>query len=237
MPFQPWLRGSIDGITPEQAARLFNLRDRLRRGVLTHVALHARLERRYERREGGEVKEELREGQLQAGADPGERAAPAQAGRPASLEGRRHRLDRLPAARTPTATTTPSARPPSSARRLPRPAPAAGLGHGLQRRRLLADRRRAGRERGRLRLRPRDGGGALPLAARRGRPPHPAAGRRPRRPLTGAGLARARAAAAGGAGHARPGAGAGARPPRLDHRQRAPGRVPRLAAGARLGTS
>jgi hypothetical protein len=60
IPFQPWLRGAIDGITPTEAARLFTLRDRLRRGVLTHVALHARLERRYEDREGGEVKEELK---------------------------------------------------------------------------------------------------------------------------------------------------------------------------------
>lgn len=60
LPFQPWLRGSIDGITPREAARVFSLRDRLRRGVLTHVALHARFERRYEHREGGEVKEEVR---------------------------------------------------------------------------------------------------------------------------------------------------------------------------------
>jgi SAM-dependent methyltransferase len=60
IPFQPWLRGAIDGITPSEAARLFTLRDRLRRGVLTHVALHARLERRYEDREGGEIKEELK---------------------------------------------------------------------------------------------------------------------------------------------------------------------------------
>ena len=60
IPFQPWLRGSIDGITPSEAVRFFTLRDRLRRGVLSHVALHARLERRYEQREGGEVKEELR---------------------------------------------------------------------------------------------------------------------------------------------------------------------------------
>jgi SAM-dependent methyltransferase len=59
--FQPWLRGSIDGIAPLEAARLFSLRDRLRRGVLTHVALHARLERRYGEREGGEVKEELKQ--------------------------------------------------------------------------------------------------------------------------------------------------------------------------------
>jgi hypothetical protein len=61
IPFHPWLRGSIDGITPSEAARFFTFGDRvLRRGVLTHVALHARLERRYEQREGGEVKEELK---------------------------------------------------------------------------------------------------------------------------------------------------------------------------------
>jgi SAM-dependent methyltransferase len=60
IPFQPWLRGSIDGITPREAVRFFNFRDRFRGGVLTHVALHARLERRYEEREGGEVKDEIK---------------------------------------------------------------------------------------------------------------------------------------------------------------------------------
>jgi hypothetical protein len=60
IPFQPWLRGAIDGITPTEAARFFSFRDRFRRGVLTHVTLHARLERRYEARDSGEVKEELR---------------------------------------------------------------------------------------------------------------------------------------------------------------------------------
>jgi ribosomal protein L11 methylase PrmA len=60
IPFQAWLRGSIDGITPREAARMFGRLDRLRPGVLAHVYLHARLERRYESREGGEVKRELR---------------------------------------------------------------------------------------------------------------------------------------------------------------------------------
>jgi hypothetical protein len=58
VPFQPWLRGSIDGITPTDAARLFRFRDRLRRGVLTHVVLHARAERRYEDVEGDEARKE-----------------------------------------------------------------------------------------------------------------------------------------------------------------------------------
>jgi len=43
VPFQPWLRGSIDGISPESCSRLLSARDRFRRGVLTHVVLHHRL--------------------------------------------------------------------------------------------------------------------------------------------------------------------------------------------------
>jgi hypothetical protein len=66
IPFQPWLRGAIDGIAPGDAARFFSLRDRLRRGVLTHVALHARLERRYEGRAAGEVKEELKQAKFKS---------------------------------------------------------------------------------------------------------------------------------------------------------------------------
>ncbi len=42
--FRPLLRGSVDGIEPSEMRRLLPLRDRLRRGVLTHVTLHARLE-------------------------------------------------------------------------------------------------------------------------------------------------------------------------------------------------
>ncbi|MGH9379749.1 MAG: class I SAM-dependent methyltransferase [Thermoanaerobaculia bacterium] len=47
VPFQPWLRGSIDGIPPAQAARLLCGRDLLRRGVFTHVFLHARADARF----------------------------------------------------------------------------------------------------------------------------------------------------------------------------------------------
>ena len=43
--FQPWLRGSIDGIDPEQFRNLMSVRDLLRRGVFTHVYLHAKLQR------------------------------------------------------------------------------------------------------------------------------------------------------------------------------------------------
>ena len=59
VPFQPWLRGDLDGIEPGELRNLLSLRDRFRRGVLTHVILHARLERSQADR-GGEVKRELK---------------------------------------------------------------------------------------------------------------------------------------------------------------------------------
>jgi hypothetical protein len=59
VPFQPWLRGSIDGITPSQMRGLLSFRDRLRRGIFTNVFLHARLERRYADRPD-QVKQEVK---------------------------------------------------------------------------------------------------------------------------------------------------------------------------------
>ena len=47
VPFQPRLRGAIDGISPAEARNLLSLRDLFRRGVLTDVVLHNRFERRY----------------------------------------------------------------------------------------------------------------------------------------------------------------------------------------------
>ena len=44
VPFQPWLRGSIDGITPTECRSALSRRDYLHRGVLTNVWLHARAE-------------------------------------------------------------------------------------------------------------------------------------------------------------------------------------------------
>ncbi len=61
IPFHPWLRGSIDGITPKDAAAIFSFRDRFRKGVFTHVALHARLDSRYSVDESGDIKKELKE--------------------------------------------------------------------------------------------------------------------------------------------------------------------------------
>jgi SAM-dependent methyltransferase len=59
VPFHPWLRGALDGIAPGELAGALSLRDRFRRGLLTNVFLHARLERRYGSR-SREVKSELR---------------------------------------------------------------------------------------------------------------------------------------------------------------------------------
>lgn len=60
VPFQPWLRGNVDGISPGDFRKLFSWRDSPRPGMLRHVFLHANLERRYGGR-GGEVRKELQE--------------------------------------------------------------------------------------------------------------------------------------------------------------------------------
>ena len=59
LPFQPWLRGGLRGITPAEARSAFSARDLFRRGVLTHVVLHDRLERRHGRT-SRDIKGELR---------------------------------------------------------------------------------------------------------------------------------------------------------------------------------
>ncbi len=46
VPFQPLLRGSLHGITPETARRMLPVRHRGGKGAFTNVVLHARLERR-----------------------------------------------------------------------------------------------------------------------------------------------------------------------------------------------
>ena len=47
VPFQPLLRGSINGISPTVAAELLRGEGRFNKSVLTHVKLHARAERKY----------------------------------------------------------------------------------------------------------------------------------------------------------------------------------------------
>ena len=46
VPFNAWLRGSLEGIAPAEMRRLLSLRDVVRRGVVTHVRLHSSLEQR-----------------------------------------------------------------------------------------------------------------------------------------------------------------------------------------------
>lgn len=47
IPFQPWLRGSMNGISPTAAAAALGTRKRTRRDLFTHVRMHARAEARY----------------------------------------------------------------------------------------------------------------------------------------------------------------------------------------------
>jgi SAM-dependent methyltransferase len=59
LPFHAALRGSLDGIAPHDARALL-AGERFRKGVLSNVLLHARLESRYAGVEGREVKREMR---------------------------------------------------------------------------------------------------------------------------------------------------------------------------------
>ena len=61
VPFQPLLRGRVEGITPGVAAAIMGSRGRLRTGVFTNVRLHARAERKYANADReGDVRAELR---------------------------------------------------------------------------------------------------------------------------------------------------------------------------------
>jgi SAM-dependent methyltransferase len=45
--FQPFMRASIDGVNVQTAASLFGFRDRFRKGVMSHVWLQSKLDRRF----------------------------------------------------------------------------------------------------------------------------------------------------------------------------------------------
>jgi ribosomal protein L11 methylase PrmA len=57
IPFHPWMRGSIDGIQPIDAIKVFSLFDRFRKGVFLHTSLHARLDRRANKSGPGSAEE------------------------------------------------------------------------------------------------------------------------------------------------------------------------------------
>jgi SAM-dependent methyltransferase len=59
LPFHALLRGSLDGIAPADARALL-AGERFRKGVLSNVLVHARLESRYADAEGREVKREMK---------------------------------------------------------------------------------------------------------------------------------------------------------------------------------
>ncbi len=48
IPFHPWMRGSIDGISSEHMNSLFSLKDLFRKGVFTNVFLQSKLERSFQ---------------------------------------------------------------------------------------------------------------------------------------------------------------------------------------------
>ncbi len=47
MPFQPWMRGSLRGISPEVTRSLLSRRRRVGKGAFVNVVMHARLEKKY----------------------------------------------------------------------------------------------------------------------------------------------------------------------------------------------
>ncbi len=49
IPFHPWLRGNIEGLSPGEFVKFLTLRDLFRRGMLTHGYLHAKVESKYAR--------------------------------------------------------------------------------------------------------------------------------------------------------------------------------------------
>ncbi|HEX5474268.1 MAG TPA: hypothetical protein VFX12_06375 [Vicinamibacterales bacterium] len=59
VPFQPWLRGSLEGIDAREMRGLMGTRDRLRPGVLAHVVLQAAAQDRFETR-ARDVRQQLR---------------------------------------------------------------------------------------------------------------------------------------------------------------------------------
>ena len=225
VPFQPWLRGAIDGITPEQMRGLMSFRDRFRKGVFTNVFLHAKLEERYADRPA-QVKQEVkrvfkkelfvanvRKMRKLVGGSSG--ARPRASGPPT-------------ASATATRTTTPP-----QGRVRPRggeePRLEARLGHRLQQRPLLADRRRGREDGDRRRRRPGPGRAALPRPARGGQRADPPLTMNLADPSPGLGWRGLERKVDAGARQAGPRARARARAPRGHQRQRAGEGVRRLA--------
>ncbi len=230
-PFHPWLRGSIDGITPAQMRSVMSFRDRFRKGVFTNVFLHAKLEQRYSGKPKQTKADIKRAGFKKEIIVANVRKMRKLVDR-AVLGSARGRLDRLRRGQQ----LHRRRRPPQGRVRargghLARVGPR--LGRRRQQRPLLAHRRRGREDRRRRRRRPGTGRAALPRPPQGGQRADPDADDEPRRPVARARLARPRAQDDGRARQARPGARARGHPPRRDERQRAGQGVRRLARLAR----
>lgn len=59
VPFQPWLRGSLEGISPAHMRGLYRARDAFRAGVLKHVMLHAAVEAKFAGKGANETSAEM----------------------------------------------------------------------------------------------------------------------------------------------------------------------------------
>ena len=165
LPFQPWLRGSLEGIEPAQARAILRGRRTFRRGVMTHVALHARLEKRESDRDTrSEVKRAgFRKELIDANAARLEKLVAA-----ARLGHARYRLVRLRRA-VPLRARGARAEGRFRPRRVRRAGVGACVGSRLQRRPLLTDRCRARSLRRRRRRRSRHRRGSVQRPSRRGR--------------------------------------------------------------------
>jgi hypothetical protein len=58
--FQPWLRGSIQGIQPQDMAKLFTGSDKMKPGVLKHISLHGAMDQRYAKSRAQDTQKELK---------------------------------------------------------------------------------------------------------------------------------------------------------------------------------
>ena len=59
--FQPWLRGQVQGIQPQELRRLFSGRDALRSGVFKHVTLHGAMDARFSGSRAQDTQRELKQ--------------------------------------------------------------------------------------------------------------------------------------------------------------------------------
>ncbi len=186
--FQPWLRGRLAGIPPTEARAVMSFRDLFRRGVPTHVALHARLERK-NAETSRDVKQELRKAGFKKELIVANVRGCAKLVR--RLEWEPGKTEWNQYGFTTSYTDEDATRKEAFVREVVHEPPVeARLGHRLQPRKPRADRGRELRLRDRGRRRRRRRGRALPLAQGRRHDHDPAARRRPHRPVARARLGR-----------------------------------------------